>query len=48
MSGIGATGRYRPPYQEPDRFGVALIAALLLEAAATLVSFLQKKTPTIA
>lgn len=36
MSGIGAAGRYLPPYQEKDRFGFALIAALLLEAAATL------------
>jgi len=47
MSGIGATGRYRPPYQEPDRFGFALIAALLLEAAATLafVQFANRAGP---
>ncbi len=36
MSGIGTTDRYTPPHQEPDRFGFALIAALLLEAAATI------------
>lgn len=36
MSGIGTTDRYTPPHQEPDRFGFALIAALLLEAAAAI------------
>ncbi|MGC9268532.1 energy transducer TonB family protein [Acidiphilium sp.] len=37
MSGMEATGRDVPPYHEPDRFGVALVAALLLEAATALV-----------
>lgn len=36
MSETDIAGRYQPPYQEPDRFGFALIAALVLEAAATL------------
>jgi protein TonB len=36
MSGASMAGRARLPYQEPDRFGFALVAALLVEAAATL------------
>ncbi|MDX5930993.1 TonB family protein [Acidiphilium acidophilum] len=47
MSGMGAVERYVPPYQQPDRFGFALLAALVLEAVAVLgvVHFADRAGP---